>query len=328
MAVEVGMRHTSWITLFITAAALGAGAATASAQRVPSKDPSGMTSPSDEGPIAEPDIPDAPPDGDAITVDDLDGTVRAVKKPRYTKKTFPIELTKRPLTLAEAQAEVSLDSPFVKGAGNPVMWQVLRARYGITRDIEAGITYSFGLLNLSPPEGTDTFEPGKAFSFDGGYTIWAEHIAVTLSLPFYADPDTFGMGVNLSIPMRLNLGSRWAIFGGHDLLQLRVVKMPVDAANPAANLAQVAAVTGGAESSTGTLAVKLGGMYQHRPNLAFYTELGFIYPDFNDLGAPISFFGGATWSRHSRLDLGGRVGLYDMDDSDSFSLAVYAAYRL
>ncbi len=307
----------------LTAAALAAAPAVAAAQT------GAEPAPEEEGPIADPDIPDAPPEGDAITAEDLEeGGVRAVKKQRYTKKTYPIQLVRRPLTLAAAQAEIALDSPFRKGSDNPTMWQVLRARYGITRDIEAGITYSFGLLNLSPPEGTETFEPGKGFSFDGAYTIWAQHLAVALSLPFYVDPDAFAMGVNLSIPFRVNLGSRWAIFGGQDVLQVRIVKMPVDPANPGANLAIVADTAGGGEAPRGNLAFNAGGMYQLKPNLALYSTIGFLYPDFDDLGAPVSFFGGATWSRHNRLDLGGRIGFYDMDNTDSFSLSVYAAYRL
>jgi len=311
--------------LLLAAVAVGAGPAVAAAQT----EPAATTTTEEEGPIADPNIPDAPPEGDAITVEDLEeGGVRAVKKQRYTKKTYPLELVKRPLTLAAAQAEISLDSPFLMGSGNPTLWQVLRARYGITRDIEGGITYSFGLLNLSPPDGVETFEPGKGFSFDGAYTIWAEHLAVAMSLPFYVDPDAFGMGFNLSIPFRVNLGSRWAIFGGQDLLQVRIVKMPVDPANPGANLAIVAASAGGGEEPRGNLAINVGGMFQFKPNVAIYATMGFRYLDFEDTGAPVSLFGGATWSRHNRLDLGGRLGFLDMDNSDSFSLSVYAAYRL
>lgn len=304
------------IALLATAASPGIAAA-----QDPPPDP--------EGPIAEPDIPDSPPEGDAITVDDLEeGGTRAVKKLRFTKKTYPIEAVRRPLTLAAAQAEISLDSPFLAGTDSPTIWQVLRARYGITRDLEAGITYSFGLLNLSPPEGAETFEPGKGFSFDGAYTLWPEHLAVQASLPFYVDPDAFGMGFNLGIPFRVNLGSRWAIYGGQDLLQVRIVKMPVDPANPGYNLAIVAASAGGGEEPRGNLAINLGGMYQYRPNIVTYVTMGFRYLDFEDTGAPVSFFGGATWSRHNRLDLGGRIGFFDMDTTDSFSLSVYAAYRL
>jgi hypothetical protein len=323
------MRQMLWMHLLLGAAML-ATPAIADAQRVPlDKDPSGQTAPSDEGPIAEPDIPDAPPDGEAITVDDLEGGGgRLTKRARYTKKTYPTELVRRPMTLAAAQAELSIDSPLVIGGSNPIMWQVARARYGITRDIEAGITYSFGLVNLSPPDGVDTFQGGKGFSFDGAYTIWPEHLAVAVSLPFYVDPDAFAAGFNLSIPFRVNLGSRWAIYGGQDLLQLRIVKMPVDPANPAANLAIVASSAGGAKEPVGNLAINLGAIHQFRPDLAFYATMGFRYLDFEDTGAPVQLFGGATWTRKNRLDLGGRIGLYDMDDSDTISVSVYAAYRL
>src|SRR5688572_23628422 len=307
------MRQTVWTVALV--AALGAPAVAAAQEP--------------EAPIPDPDIPDAPPEGDAITVDDLEtGGVRAVRKQRYTKKTFPLELIKRPMTLAAAQGEISLDAPFLMGDSNPTMWQVLRARYGITRDIEGGITYSFGVLNLSPPDGVETFEPGKAFSFDGGWTIWPEHLAVTASLPFYVDPDAFGMGFNLAIPFRVNLGSRWAIVGGQDLVQIRIVKMPVDPANPGYNLAMVAASAGGAEPARGNLNINIGALHQLKPNLALYGTLGYHYLDFEDEGAPVSFFGGATWSRHSRLALGGRMGFYDLDNTDTFSLSIYAAYRL
>lgn len=318
------MRQRTWLIPFLAAAALAGTRGQAAAQETTPATDDGA-----EGPIPEPDIPDAPPEGDAITADDLEeGGTRAVRKRRYGKKDYPIEQVDRPLTLAEAQVELSLENPFVKGSDNPTMWQVVRARYGITRDIEAGITYSFGLLNLSPPDGAKTFEPGKAFSFDGGYTLWPQHLAVLMSLPFYVDPDAFALGVNLSVPFRVNLGSRWALYGGQDLLQLRIVKFPVDPANPGYNLGQVAMSAGGATPDRGNLSLNFGGMHQFKPNLAVYATMGVHYIDFEDTGAPVSFFGGATWSKHNRFDIGGRVGFFDLDTGDSFSLSVYGAYRL
>jgi hypothetical protein len=282
-----------------------------------------------EGPIEDPDIP--PPDAGAITADDLDGTAAAKRSTQinYTKKTFPIEVVKRPLTLAQWQAEIALDSPFVSGADSPTMWQTLRARFGITRDWEAGLTYSFGLFTFDPPEGGKSFEAGRAFSFDGAWQILYRHLAAAASLAFYADPDAFGFGINLGVPFRVNLGERWAIFGGHDLLRLQIVKMPVDPAFPAYNLGIAAASELGVEEPAGDLTINVGGMVQIQPNINAYLQFTTAYLDFEDQDQPFSLFGGLTLSRNNRFDLGGRIGFYRLDDAgETFSVSVYGAYRL
>lgn len=326
------MKHLRLLALFLVAVAPAAALAQEDplGEDIPQPPPPGEAAPDpepdegeDEGPIEEPDIPD---DG-AVTVDDLEGGTSKTFI-RYTKKTYPIEVTKRPLTLTKYQAEISLDAPFVTNEGNAAMWQVLRGAYGITQDLEVGITYSFGLINLSG-EG-DGFIAGKAFSFDGGFTFWPQHWAVRGSLAFYVDPDNFGMGINLGAPFRFTIGDRWAIFGLHDLLQIGIVKMPVDVANPGYNEAIVVSTGAGlSEEPVGNLAINAGAMYQLQPNVVLYGTMGLYYPDFEQSAQTFPMFLGGTWSKDAKLDVGGRLGFTDPDQGfDAFALSVYAAYRL
>jgi hypothetical protein len=283
----------------------------------------------DEGPIEDPEIPGG--DHAAITAEDLEGgPIKKKATPRYDKKTYPTELVKRPLTLAANQFELRLDSPFANNEGNgATMWQVLYASFGVTRDLQVGLTYSFGLIRLDAAEGENGFEVGRGFSFDGAFTIVPNHFAIGVNLPFYVDPDAFAMGVNLSLPFRINFGERWAVYGGHDLFQLGVIKMPVDPTNPGYNLAIAAvAAAEGVEEPTANLNIRAGGMYQVNPNVAAWIEMGIHYPDFEQLDQPTSLFAGASWSRNNRLDLGGRLGFVRLDEAGSFSMSVYAALRL
>jgi hypothetical protein len=150
-----------------------------------------------------------------------------------------------------------------------------------------------------------------------------------VSLPFYVDSDNFGVGLNAGIPMRLAFGGGWAVFGLHDMVQIKIAGMPVDPTLPANNLLNVAARDEGAEVGTVNLALRLGAMYQVKANLAAYATIGFVYPALDQLDQQVPLFFGMTWSHSTKLDIGGRIGLYDPAHAgDSFSVSVYAAYRL
>src|SRR5512134_3215981 len=90
----------------------------------------------DEGPIPEPKVPDDPM---ALVPRDP-----APREPpvRFTKRDYPTELVRRPMTLAAQQAEVSLDMPFSGNDGSPALTQVLRGAFGVTVDLQLGVTYS------------------------------------------------------------------------------------------------------------------------------------------------------------------------------------------
>lgn len=146
-------------------------------------------------PIPEPHIPDAPQRP-------RDERTAKPETPRIDKADYPTQLVLRPVTLAEAQAEIGLALTFVNNDGNGLFWPTLRAAFGVTRDVELGFTWAAFLSRFSPATAENGIETGKAFSIDGGLTLVPDWFAVRVRLAFYADPDVFGFGLVLGAPFR------------------------------------------------------------------------------------------------------------------------------
>jgi hypothetical protein len=273
------------------------------------------------GPVDDPDLVDK--DGNRGPDDAVFALRRGEGREvhRYTKADYPLEVIRRPMTLAEGQLQVGLDVPFV--IGGPSLTQVLRGSYGIDQDLEIGLTYGFGLTVLSPT----SYEAGKAFSLDGAYTVVPGILAAQLRLGFNAQP--FALGVSAGAPFRFTIGGRWAVFGGHDLVQVRVVKFPVDAGDPAYNVGTIAWLDAGGSEPVANVNVNLGGLYQARPDVAVYMTFGTVYRHRFTKSAAHPIFVGATWARSQVFDLGARVGIGDASAAgDTFTFALYGAYRL
>jgi hypothetical protein len=275
-------------------------------------------------------VNDDPSKADAETTRDDDAAVAVKKVVRPTKATYPVALIARPMTLTQNTAEISIDAPIVFGGNNDLgarATQVLRASYGVTQDIQVGVSYGFGAERLDPPEGLKSYEAGKAFSIDGAYTEIPDHLAVTLSLPFYADP--FAMSLTLGAPFRFRLGDKLAIVGGQDLIEISLNQWPVRVAEPEFNIAEAtfADMPGFEAVSSGAVNLQFGALIQLKPNVALsgYTRLHF--EDFNGDDLPVPLFVGITWSKWN-VDLGGRIGFESLDDGGSFGIGLSAAYRL
>src|SRR5262245_25816625 len=67
----------------------------------------------DQGPVADPNIPDS-----VITRRPRD-EAPSTPPVRYDKSNYPDEIVRRPLTLAGEQAQISVDVPFVSHDGHP-----------------------------------------------------------------------------------------------------------------------------------------------------------------------------------------------------------------
>jgi hypothetical protein len=248
---------------------------------------------------------------------------------RYTKSDYPVEFVKRPLTLAEEQAQISLDMPFINGDGHPTLTQVFHGAYGVTRDYEVGVTYSVGLERLSARTGEDGFAAGKAFSLDNALTILPQLLAAELRLAFLVDPDNFGVGVILGLPFKWQIAERWALFAGQDLVHIKIKALPVDPADPASTLGELDNIARGVQTSHGRLDVNLGAAFQPKPNVVVYSTFGFGWPDFSTTDQPWSLFAGATYTAKRTVDLGARLGFYRLDRAaDTFSIGLYGAVRL
>src|SRR6266568_8596777 len=95
-------------------------------------------------PIPEPHVPDAPQHPRA------ERTAAKPEMPRIAKDDYPTQIVLRPVTLAEAQAEIGLSLTFVNNDGNGLLWPTLRAGFGVTRDVELGFTWAAFLTRFSP----------------------------------------------------------------------------------------------------------------------------------------------------------------------------------
>jgi hypothetical protein len=279
-----------------------------------------MTPDQDGQQIPEPDIPERP-----------EGDRPKPEKPpvhRYDKTDYPIELVQRPLTLARLQAQVSVELPFMVAGGSPTFAQTLRGAFGVTRDLELGLSYGVGLLLLDAADEQSTYEVGKAVSIDGAFTILADILAAQARLGFFFDSDLFGMSFTVGVPVRVRLMKRWILFTGADLLTVKLVGLPVYVDDPAANLAAVALEARGGTTSRGSVDLPIGSAFQIRPDLAVAATFVFHWPDFEQNDQPISLWLGASWSPMRTVDLGLRLGFARLDEADSFGVALGAALRL
>jgi hypothetical protein len=289
------------------------GPAVAAAQAPP-------TTTEEEPPIPDPNVPDPnlPPDP-------------AASRPayRYEKREYPRELVLRPLTLAAEQAEVAIDMPFVARDGHPTLHQILRGAFGVTVDLQLGVTYTVGLERFSAEGEEKGFEVGKAVSLDAAYTIIPGYLAAQLRLAFYADPDVFGLGLILGVPFKITIGREWAVFGGADLVSVKLKEFAVDPADPASNLRDVDNVGRGVDTDSGSVDFTGGVAYQAKPNLAVWGTIGVGWPNFDTNDQPFALFTGLTFSPRRFWDIGARVGFLALDEpAESFSVGVFAALRI
>lgn len=244
----------------------------------------------------------------------------------YSKSTYPAELIFRPLTLLPGQAQLALDAPYVSGDSTHIT-QILQASYGVIDHLEIGLTYGFGLTRLAAEGAEKGYEAGKAFSVDAAYSLWPQNLAVTLSVPFYTDD--FAMSVTLGAPFRYAFNDKWALFGGEGLVDVKIVKMPVEVANPAFNSATLAKLTGPNEPAPdGNFKLQLGTLYQAQPHWAAFLTFDYRAPNFSGDQAQFALFGGSTWTWKNQLDLGVRAGWASLEEADAVTVSLSAALRL
>jgi hypothetical protein len=271
--------------------------------------------------------PDAPRGGE-----DKPQVVTAPTEPKTTG--YPIELAQRPITLVANMAEVAID-PHIR-VGAPVSGTTaLRARYGITRQVQLGLTYVIGGLYGEPP-GSDMdykFHPGKAGGLDVTVLVtnWA---AVRVGVPVYLDP--FALSLAVGAPMKFHIGDKVAIGGLDDLLNITIKEFAPSFYQETLNAAAADRQMTGSAQSRGTLRLSAFGIYQHKPNLAIIGRAALEFDDFATNrgangygGATTSIHGGVSFSPKRFLDVGGTLGFDDLSQMpDSFTLSGFLAVRI
>jgi hypothetical protein len=303
------------------APATGSGAADGSAV-APIED----TPPADmEGRDENPDAPKGPETDVAVTV------APTVVKPAG----YPIEQALRPITLPAAMAEVSIAphlvvSPFSES-------DALRARYGITKQIQLGLTYVYGGIYNDPATTVKKygFHVGKAAGLD--VTVLLQNwVGVKVGVPFYFDP--VATSFQAGAPMKFIFGNKLAIGGLEDVLNIRITTFA-----PSLEFEQMNAVSADNDRNNTTQSrgrLRFAGFaeYQQSSKLAIIGRAGVE----TDLGAGGGGGLGTDGSSSTRtfikaavqhspsanLDVGGGLGFEDLADEGSFGVSLFLALRI
>ena len=261
--------------------------------------------------------------------------------PVLKKSGYPIEEVFRPITLPQNMSEVSLD---IHAALSPYTGSsTLRARYGITRQVQLGLSYLIGGIYADEDfvpgaSGSTKFHAGKAVGVDVTVLV-ANWIGIKVGVPVYIDPLAFGL--NIGVPVKFVFGDKLALGGLDDLLSIKLTKFAPTFYQESTNATAAAGTddTGGSNTVQSRGALRFSGyaIYQHKPELALVGRLGVTMEDFAATGTQsnaenggLTTFlrAGVQYSAKKFLDIGGSLGFDDLAELGSFGPAVYLNVRI
>jgi len=276
--------------------------------------------------------PDAPKTSEEAT------RIVPVAPPKAKRTGYPIEEIYRPITLPQNMSEVTLDlhaavSTFTASG-------VLRARYGITRRAQLGLTYLWGGIyaakNFGSVAGGTKFHPGKAVGLDLTVLL-QDWIGVRVGVPVYIDP--VAVSLQLGVPLQFEFFDKIQIGGLDDLVGIKLAKF-VPSYNQESDNAVAAAGTDDNGNHTIQSAgyVNIGGyaVYQHKPNMAFLLRAGVRLDDFSSTRTDAGEASGATtylrvgleYTAKTFVDIGGSLGFEDLAHGGTFGPQLYVAVRI
>ena len=244
---------------------------------------------------------------------------------------YPIEEALRPITLPQNMSEIALDphaqvSPF-EGT------TALRARYGITRQVQLGLTYVLaGIYN--DPLTVDHklgIHAGKAVGLD--VTVLIDNwIGVKVGVPVYIDP--VAVSLQIGVPLKFTFGDKFALGGLDDLLNIRLNRFPPTFYQEVDNAQGAADDKSNTTQSRGDLRVSIYAIYQQKKNVALIGRLGAdegTSSNVNPLNAgTLTYFirAGVDWTPRKWVDLGISLGFDDLARAGSFGPQGYLAFRI
>lgn len=271
--------------------------------------------------------PDAPRTGGD------DSTSVTATAPAKATGGYPIEEAARPITLPANMSEVSID-PHIQ-VSPALATTTLRARYGITRQVQLGVTYVLGGLYDDPSTMTDKtgFHPGKTVGVDVTYLV-QNWVGIKLGVPVYVDP--VAVGLTIGVPLRFRFGDKLTIGGMDNLVNVAVNGKfaPTFYQEGVNAYASETSEMSNTIQSRGSLTFSAYGIYQYRPNLALIGRIAMHLEDFainrTDGGGGItsSIRGGFQFTPKKFLDLGLSLGFDDLAHGGTFAPAGYLAVRI
>ena len=259
--------------------------------------------------------------------------------PMVKKKAgYPIEEYLRPINLPANMSEVGI-GPHAQLGGDGARYagaDALRARYGITREVQLGLTYVFGGVFDDPATMADDalgFHGGKAVGLD--VTILLQNwIGIRVGVPVYIKPVAFSLAIG--VPIKFQLGDKFAIGGLEDLLNIKLKNFAPSFYQEVSNATNAELERTNAARSAGQLRISGFGVYQYQLKTAFIGRVGFNMEDFastktqSNAGGGITYFlrAGVQHSPRKYLDLGLSLGFDDLASYGSFGPAGTLAFRI
>jgi hypothetical protein len=272
--------------------------------------------------------PDAPK-----SVGDVDGNPVVTAPPPKVRSGYPLEEVDRPIVLPLNLSEVSIAphatiSPFSNATA-------LRARYGVTSQVQLGLTYMLGGIFDDPAtvESKQAFHPGKAVGLDVTVML-QDWIGVKLGVPIYISP--LAVSIALGAPIKFTFGDKLALGGLDDLLNIRISRFAPTFYQELQNATNSNDNTTNTIKSQGELRVSLYGVYQYEPDLAILARTGIQMENFATgktdgcAGECLTTFiyAGVQYSPRRYLDLGLTFGFDDLAHGGSFAPAGFLAFRI
>jgi hypothetical protein len=268
------------------------------------------------------------------TVADPDaGVVAAAPAPVRDPSSYPLEAAARPITLPQNMSEVALTPHAVVSPYTATT--ALRARYGVTPQVQLGLTYVIGGIFRDPGNANagQAFHPGKAIGLDVTAMLQS-WIGVSLGMPIYINP--LAISIAIGAPIKFSFGDKFALGGLDDFLNIRVNRFAPTFYQELQNATNATTNVSNTIHSQGELRVSLYGIYQYQPNLAIILRAGIQMEDFASgktdgcAGECLTNFlsGGISYSPRSFVDLGLSIGFDDLAHGGSFAPAGFLAVRI
>lgn len=259
--------------------------------------------------------------GAPIDYDRPPPTVAQTAKPR--PEGYPLEEVWRPLTLPRFMTEVALDtrfnvSPFING-------QTLRARFGVTPEVQVGLLYNIGGIYKDGTRDT-AFNTGKAVGVAGAYKI-REWLAAQVVVPVYLEP--FAASINLAAPMKFRFGDRYALVIADEVVEIRLTKFVPSLISEQLNEVNVSNENTNTRTDAGTFKFSGMGIFQYKPDTALFGRVAVSIIDFDSQRLGYMLKVGGQMTVMKSLDLSAQMGFDDLGNADNtFGFQLGAAFRI
>jgi hypothetical protein len=229
-------------------------------------------------------------------------------------------------------SEVSVTSQFLSDPFTQS--NLLHGRYGITPQVQLGLTYVWGGFFDDPETGKRKFHAGKTAGLDVTVLV-TNFLGVKVGFPVYFDP--FAMSFAAGAPLKFRFG-KFALGGMDDVLNIRIKEFAPRFDYEESNQATAAALDSGTETSRGYLRFSGYGVYQQSPKLAIIGRFG-VEDNLGSggdsglgtggaSGTNTFIRGGVQFSPKRFFDLGVSAGFDDLSRKGSFGLSGTIALRI